>query len=93
LAVVNSTEAAIPQVEWQVFPNPARDYFTFNLLDYYPRNAYLELYNAMGQRVKSERVYAGWNRIGVENLPSGVYSYRFHDNGKRLGAGKVVKVE
>jgi PKD repeat protein len=93
LGVVNSTEAAAPQVEWQLFPNPAQDYFTFNLLDYYPREAYLELYNGMGQRVRRERIYAGWNTVEVGDLPSGVYSFVFHDSGKRLGAGKVVKVE
>ena len=80
-------------MEWQLFPNPAQDYFTFNLLDYYPREAYLEIYNAIGQLLKRERVYAGWNTIEVADLPTGVYSYVFHDNGKRLGAGKVVKVE
>jgi PKD repeat protein len=93
LGMVNSAEAAAPQVEWQVFPNPAQDYFTFNLLDYYPREAYLELYNAVGQRVRRERVYAGWNTVEIGDLPSGVYSFVFHDSGKRLGSGKVVKVE
>jgi PKD repeat protein len=93
LATVNSTAAAIPQVAWQVFPNPAQDYFTFNLLDYYPREAYLELYNSMSQRVQRERIFAGWNMVEIRDLPSGVYSYVFHDSGKRLGAGKVVKVE
>lgn len=93
LGVVGSTEAIAPQVEWQLFPNPAQDYFTFNLLDYYPREAYLELYNSVGQRVKRQRIFAGWNTVEVGDLPRGVYHYVLEDGRMRLGAGKVVKME
>jgi len=93
LGVVSSTEVVDRQVEWQVFPNPAREYFTFNLLDYYPREAYLELYNSMGQRVKRERVFAGWNTVEIDGLPNGIYSYRLWDGEVKLGSGKIVKVE
>jgi len=93
LAMVNSTEAVIPSVEWQVFPNPAQDYFTFNLLDYYPREAYLELYNSIGQQVRRQQEFAGWNTIEIGDLPSGVYSYRLWDKETKLGIGKVIKME
>lgn len=93
LALVNSTEAVVPQVKWQVFPNPAREYFTFNLVDYYPREAYLELYNSMGQQVKRERIYAGWNTVEIVDLANGMYNYRLLDSDKLLGSGKLIKME
>ena len=65
----------------------------FNLLDYYPREAYLELYNSMAQRVQRQRIFAGWNTVEIGELPTGVYIYQLWDNGVHLGSGKVVKVE
>jgi hypothetical protein len=92
LGVVNSVEPAAPKARWQVFPNPARDYFTFNLLDYYPREAYLELYNSVGQRVQRQRIFAGWNTMEIADLSSGVYTYQLWDSGTHLGGGKIIKV-
>lgn len=93
LALVNSADIIVPQVEWQVFPNPAWDFFTFNLLDYYPREAYLELYNSVGQQVRRVRIFAGWNTVQIAELPKGLYSYQLWDSGTLLGSDKLIKME
>lgn len=90
LAMVNNTEKLAPQIKWQLFPNPAQDYFTFNLLDYYPQEAYLILYNSMGQQLETKRVFAGWNTIEIDNLASGIYHYVLRDRGVSLATGKLV---
>ncbi|RMF03085.1 MAG: hypothetical protein D6772_02600 [Bacteroidetes bacterium] len=43
--------------------------------------------------MKRQRVFAGWNTVEINELPSGVYSYILHDSGTRLGSGKMVKME
>ncbi len=77
-----------------VFPNPAQSATNFRLGgDYLPRQAMLTLYSATGQPVLTQRLMAGWSVVGLEGLAKGMYFWEVRDGDRRLGAGKLVKVE
>ncbi|MCB0522751.1 MAG: PKD domain-containing protein [Saprospiraceae bacterium] len=84
----------VPQAEISVFPNPAQSFTNVRLGgDYLPRNARFTLYAATGQPVHMQRVTAGWGTVPLEGLAPGIYFWEVMDEGRRLGGGKLVRVE
>ncbi len=86
---INSVESKI-----QVFPNPNSGIFTIALghpADNAGEKTRAEIYNVMGQRVKSEELRAKSEEIDLSNQPSGIYFYRVIDTrGGLLGEGKLI---
>ncbi len=75
-----------------ISPNPAKDYVEVKLPSGQSA-AMLTLYSATGQPVRSQRLQAGWSVVGLEGLAKGMYFWEVRDEGRVLGAGKLVKVE
>jgi len=73
-------------VEYELFPNPARDVFTFQILSGQVANHYLHLFNGLGQRMWSQTVISEALRteiaVPVANLPAGVYYLLVESGGK-----------
>lgn len=57
--------------EGKLYPNPAQNYVTIETV----QEGVFVLYNALGERVIIEELYAGQNAIPVSDLSNGVYLY------------------
>ncbi len=82
-----------------IFPNPSKGKFTIqssvparmNRSDGVSALWSVDVYNLMGQRVKSEELRAKSEEIDLTGQPNGVYFYRvLSENGGLIGEGKVV---
>ena len=93
LGIVDATEQIEPIAELQVFPNPFQTEFSLVMNDYYPKNAQLIVYDALGRKTHQQRIYQGWNTVDGKNWPKGIHFYEVWDEGVRLSGGKVVKAE
>jgi hypothetical protein len=67
--VLTSNVGAIQKKALRIFPNPAQTSATV----FSPQAGELELYNAMGQKVKTQTILNGQNRLDVSGLPKGMY--------------------
>jgi hypothetical protein len=73
-----------------LFPNPNRGSFTLSLSNT-SEKCTIEIYNVLGQEVKSEELKAKNETINLTGQPSGVYFYRvLKEDGSLVGTGKVV---
>jgi hypothetical protein len=70
-----------------VNPNPASDHVT--VLSGYPISL-LQLYNATGQLVKTEKPLSGKYDLNISSLPAGTYSLRIETN-KEWITKKIIK--
>lgn len=72
-----------------VFPNPTSQYFTVNsnrtTIDK------LEIYNNIGQVVKTEKLQQTDNKINVQELPTGIYYLKIYNEGKFLKTERLIK--
>ena len=91
LGIVDATEQIEPIAELQVFPNPFQTEFSLVMNDYYPKNAQLIIYDALGRKTHQQRIYQGWNTIDGAIWRLGIYFYELWDGGMKLGNGKVIK--
>jgi hypothetical protein len=73
--VLTSNVGAIQKKALRIFPNPAQTSATV----FSPQAGELELYNAMGQKVKSQTTLIGQNHLDVSGLPKGMYWIRMED--------------
>lgn len=64
-----------------LFPNPCNDYLIVDVQDYNPEIMYVELYDQMGKRTNTTRLYQGSNFISVNELNSGIYYCTILENG------------
>lgn len=73
-------------------PNPCSNLVTFEIQPTKPFDGKMMLvfYDAYGRTVKSEKVSSGTLPVFTDTLPSGMYIFRFIENGKTLGKGKLA---
>ena len=65
-----------------ISPNPSTGRFVVNILPAV-EDAHITLFNANGQQVgKPERLRTGQNKLGNEDLASGIYTVRIYLNGE-----------
>lgn len=84
---VDSVPLPAPIASLAVFPNPARDYITFNS-DAFDSPAQIFIYDITGKQRMSLELY-GKNRIPLEGISRGMYFYTVTD-GKRIWKGKFI---
>ncbi len=77
-----------------LYPNPATNQISIEINEQVEKGATLDIFDAMGRKVKTIQVDAGLSRIDVniEGFASGAYSYRLEMQSK-LSFGKFVKSE
>ncbi len=66
---------------FNLFPNPARDYFTITILDTKIKNASAEIYNLFGDKVFSLNISDEQEIIDCRILPKGIYLVRVVNQG------------
>lgn len=75
------------------FPNPFQERFSLSLRPgWLPVDAWLEVYDAVGRRVRRQPLRAGVNSVELSRQPGGVYVWRVVQRGQVLGVGKIVKL-
>lgn len=77
-----------------VYPNPAKDEIHFDLTDVSKDGSVrLCIMNTNGQTYIDRIIRGSGNllTVGIETLPSGVYTYSIYDKGKTLFSGKFIK--
>jgi len=74
------------------FPNPFQERFSLSLRPgWLPVDAWLEVYDAVGRRVRRQPLRAGVNGVELAGQAGGVYVWRVVQSGQVLGVGKIVK--
>lgn len=72
-----------------LYPNPNTGQFNLRV-DAELKNGMLEVYNVIGQKVFTQHVSSGINRIETKQLAKGIYNYVVLENKQRITSGKFV---
>ena len=80
------------QIKIEMFPNPYKDYFVINVLDYSPEKMYLQLFDINGKLILSHRLFEGSNEIEQESFSNGVYFLKIIENGRVIRNDKLIKL-
>ena len=73
-----------------VFPNPSNGMFTFQWV-VISGECSVEIYNVLGEQVKSFELSGQRNEVDLSSQPRGIYLYRvIANNGSLIGEGKLV---
>lgn len=72
---LNSIENNDNTIHWnmEVFPNPANNCITVQILNNTTSNFHVEMYNVMGQLIASQKIINNALTISTENLSQGIY--------------------
>ena len=87
-------ETAVPEGDFKLYPNPAREYITLEYdLEYGTTNAVLEIVDINGVHIETFRLsgFRGVKIIDLRRQQSGTYIIRLSNNGKTLQNEKFVK--
>lgn len=74
-------------MEMNIYPNPVVNQVNVNVEDY--QNATLEIYNLLGEVVKSEELSSNRTSINVSGLTNGTYLVRVM-NGEKVSTKKII---
>jgi hypothetical protein len=65
------------QREISIFPNPAKDNFTISVLaELKMQNSEFHIYNMLGEKIYSEKLYGKTQTISYKSLSAGIYSVK-----------------
>ncbi|NET36987.1 MAG: T9SS type A sorting domain-containing protein, partial [Cyanothece sp. SIO1E1] len=92
LNVSTTGDPALPDLEWQIVPNPSRDQFQINIKEDGFLNWHWEVFSADGQRIKVGQSQASTENISLGTYPSGVYWVRLK-LGERLSTKKLLLLD
>ncbi len=75
-----------------VFPNPAREYFRINYSMPVNEKAILEIYDAIGNKIKQHALYGHSKSLLVhtEDLKEGIYFYKTILDGDHISSGRIL---
>ena len=92
LNTLEGTDAIADKSEMQIYPNPSKGVFTFEMKNEKVGMKNVEVYNTLGEEVYSQPVICNSQFvIDLSNQPNGVYLYRVTtNNGESIGEGKLV---
>lgn len=79
-----------PSAVMQIYPNPAKEYFTINIPDYI-HNPTIRIYNLTGEEVLQKSLTEATTKIDTPNLSGGLYFCKILDkNGNVLHTQKII---
>lgn len=67
------TQYTSGSVVYNLYPNPTGDFFTLNIQNIDKVNARINIYDVVGNLVRSEKCIQNQQKINTENLSSGIY--------------------
>lgn len=74
-------------LEIEMYPNPASDYFIMNIDEEYS----YEIYSMEGRRVGNKTGLLGWESVDVSSLASGKYMVKINTAGKTINKALIVE--
>ncbi len=82
----------LPNVSWQLFPNPATEYFIMKISEpYLMKSATFQLFDVLGREVfQAKNINSNEFVVTREGLTNGVYLFKLVNGGKIIASGKVV---
>lgn len=80
-------------IEIKLFPNPSSSLANIIIEDGYPKNEkmFLTLYDFTGRQIEKHLITSSEYTFSVENLPKGIYFYRFTTAEHIVSSGKLIK--
>jgi hypothetical protein len=91
--VLGFESSRVESSRFKVFPNPAREYITFEFQQGIEQDAALRLYNALGQMVLEEKLNKGMQQIQIslKGMQPGIYLLQVRDRNGVVSTKKFVK--
>ncbi len=80
----------VPEDAFAVYPNPAQEVIQV-AFDHTALDRSLDIFNMLGQRVRTEVLSARNQRMSVDGLPAGLYLLRFMADDQVVAQGYLVK--
>ena len=80
------------QIKIEIFPNPCKEYFIVNILDYNPEKMHLELFDLNEKLLLTQRLFEGSNGIELGAVSSGIYFVKIIEQGRVVKSEKVIKM-
>ena len=80
------------QIKIEIFPNPCKEYFIVNILDYNPEKMHLELFDLNEKLLLTQRLFEGSNGIELGAVSSGIYFVKIIEQGRVVKSRKVIKM-
>jgi len=65
-------------------PNPCKEFLEIQISHYNPQNMTAHIYNQMGLKLKSVKLYQGVNKLEMDDLLPGIYFISILENGKLI---------
>ena len=87
---VNSIDSEYKSLRINAFPNPFSNQTNIVLGGIQLENATLELFDAVGRKVRTQVFEQNKIEIKRETLSPGIYFFSIHSNGKFVGNGKIL---
>lgn len=81
--------SAFENEKFALYPNPVNDSFVV-LLPKKLLNSQFELFNSLGQKVKSEKIIEQKQSLNIQNINSGMYFYTLSNDQDKV-SGKLIK--
>lgn len=76
VAVLNSGSLSVPldvaDIELSIYPNPCKDYF-FIETPVFSKEERIELFDLLGNLIKTEPLKSSFQKVDVQGIPSGIY--------------------
>ncbi|MCC7026226.1 MAG: T9SS type A sorting domain-containing protein [Saprospiraceae bacterium] len=85
-----SNDAENETNHYKVYPNPAKDQVTIEILTNINMPSQIVFYNINGQEVLEQNINTQKNIINVKDLASGIYVYQIRDSKRNVFNGKMV---
>ncbi len=85
-------ENAYKEKVYNIYPNPAKDYFYVLSKEDIPQYTELVLYNSSGKFVTNRPIHSREEKIHLENYPKGIYYYRIKVRDKTTQIGKLIVI-
>ncbi|MBK9109592.1 MAG: T9SS type A sorting domain-containing protein [Saprospiraceae bacterium] len=79
-------------IKIEIFPNPAKENFVINVLDYNAEKMHLELFNLTGKRILIQRLFEGSNGIELGSVSSGVFVVKIFEQGRLVKSEKLIRL-
>jgi hypothetical protein len=86
--VTGLNEQLSPFKTFSVYPNPASCNVTFETTEI--NNGVIRLYDGLGREVWNQLIIGSQTVLDATHYPPGLYFYRFEQNGKMIGSGKLT---
>jgi len=81
----------LPVQNISIYPNPIDNYLFIKLENNNFKNTQFELYDITGKHIHTYYISKLFNKINLQNIPKGIYTYSVTQDNMRIKIGKIIK--